>query len=150
MKLAEALQERSDINIRISELMQRIRLNAIVQEGEKPAEDPNDLMKEYNSSADRLRELIARINLTNCQTVSDGKSITELIAEKDTLSMKIKAYRELVLCASQTAARARATEIKLLSTVDVHKLQKKVDTIAQELRLLDNKIQQLNWTTELL
>lgn len=150
MKLAEALQERSDITVRLQELMQRIRLNSIVQEGEKPAEDPDELISEYNAAADRLRELIERINLTNCRTESDGRSITQMIAEKDTLSMKIKAYRELVLCASQTATRARATEIKLVSTVDVRKLQKKTDSMSQELRLLDNRIQQLNWTTELL
>ncbi len=150
MKLAEALQERSDINIRMQELIHRIRTNAIVQEGEKPAEDPEELLKEYTEAADRLSELIARINLTNCATKADGKSITELLAEKDALTQKIKAYRELALCASETGNRARATEIKLLSAVDVKEMQKKADDMSRDLRQTDNKIQQLNWTTELL
>ena len=38
MKLAEALQERADLNRRIQQLQQRLNSNAIVQEGGRPAE----------------------------------------------------------------------------------------------------------------
>lgn len=64
MKLAEALQERADINSRLAELYPRLSNNAIVQEGEKPAEDPQSLIDEIESCTARLAELIARINLT--------------------------------------------------------------------------------------
>ena len=40
MKLAEALQERADLNRRISELTDRISCCVLVQEGEEPPEDP--------------------------------------------------------------------------------------------------------------
>ena len=40
MKLAEALQERADLNRRIAGLSSRLADNALVQEGERPAEDP--------------------------------------------------------------------------------------------------------------
>ena len=50
MKLAEALQERSDINKRISELRRRLENCLLVQEGEEPAEDPMDLLNELDSS----------------------------------------------------------------------------------------------------
>ena len=36
MKLAEALQERADLNIRIQQLRSRLENNALVQEGEQP------------------------------------------------------------------------------------------------------------------
>ena len=39
MKLAEALQERADLNRQIEQLQARLYNNAVVQEGEKPAED---------------------------------------------------------------------------------------------------------------
>ena len=42
------------------------------------------------------------------------------------------------------------SEIKILSTVDVVKLQKQIDDMSKELRIVDNKIQSLNWSTELL
>ena len=45
MKLAEALQERADLNRRIEQLRARIQTNALVQEGEKPAEDPQKLIR---------------------------------------------------------------------------------------------------------
>ncbi len=150
MKLAEALQERADLNRRIQQLRQRLVDNAIVQEKEKPAEDPKELLKELNGCLDNLEALMARINLTNCQTLVEGKTLTECIARRDALSLKINSYRDLASAASQTGRRATRTEIKLLSTVDVKDLQKQVDTLSKELRLLDNQIQSTNWTTELL
>lgn len=41
------------------------------------------------------------------------------------------------------------TEIKIVSTVPVPEIQKTVDGLAKELRNVDEKIQELNWTTEL-
>jgi len=150
MKLAEALQERADLNRNIEQLRARLVNNAIDQENEKPAEDPKALIRELDSSVERLEELMHRINRTNCATVSDGRTITELIARKDALRVKISVYKDLVANASQTARRARMTEIKILSTVDVKKLQKQIDDMSKELRITDNTIQSLNWSTELL
>lgn len=150
MKLAEALQERADLNRNIEQLRERLCINAIVQENEKPAEDPKALLRELDSSADRLQELMERINRTNCLTEKDGKSITSLIAARDSLTLRIAAYKALVREASQIGRRARQTEIKLLSTVDVKKLQAEIDKMSKELRIVDNTIQSLNWSTELL
>jgi len=150
MKLAEALQERADLNRRIQQLRQRLVDNAIVQEKEKPAEDPKELLKELDGCLDSLETLMTRINLTNCQTMVEGKTLTACIARRDALSLKINSYRDLASAASQTGRRATRTEIKLLSTVDVQTLQKQVDALSRELRLLDNQIQSTNWTTELL
>ena len=50
MKLAEALQLRTGLQKRISQLSSRLCNNATVQEGEKPAEDPAALMEEYELS----------------------------------------------------------------------------------------------------
>lgn len=149
MKLAEALQERADLNRNIEQLKSRLSMNAIAQENEEPAEDPAALLKELDTSVKRLRKLICTINMTNCRVTKDGKSITELIAERDTILIRINAYRQLVNSASQTGMRARAKEIKIVSTVDVKKLQKDIDKMCRELRLIDNTIQELNWTTEL-
>ena len=150
MKLAEALQERADLNRNIEQLSGRLTSNALVQEGETTAEDPNELLKQLDTAAARLEELMARINLTNCKTLSDGVSITELIAKKDCLRLKLNTYKTLAYEASQTARRASRTEIKVMSAVDVRKLQKTVDKLSAELRQTDNAIQALNWNTELL
>lgn len=150
MKLAEALQERADLKIKLSNLSSRITNNCLCQEGEKPAEDPNALIKEYDECIGRFNYLVEKINLTNCRTDVDGKTLTSLLAEKDALSLRVSMYRNLVNTASSGAQRARRTEIKILSTVNVAKLQKTADELARELRILDNKIQAANWTSDLI
>ena len=150
MKLAEALQERADLNRRIEQLRYRLSNNVLVQEGEKPLEDPAALLEELESSFTRLEWLIARINLTNCAVKVEGRSLTELIARRDVLSLRAEAYRRLVEEASQNTHRATRTEIKILSAVDVPTLQKQADDASRELRLLDNTLQATNWTADLM
>lgn len=150
MKLAEALQERADLNRRIEQLRYRLSNNVLVQEGEKPLEDPAALLEGLESSFTRLEWLIARINLTNCAVKVEGRSLTELIARRDVLSLRAEAYRRLVEEASQNTHRATRTEIKILSAVDVPALQKQADDASRELRLLDNTLQATNWTADLM
>ena len=149
MKLAEALQERADLNTKINELRCRLGNNATVQEGEAPAEDPNELIFQLDECAARLEELIARINATNCATVTEKGTLTELIAKRDCLKVKIDAYRDLAGNASSLCDRVTRSEIVILSTVDVRALQKQIDAMSRELRCTDNMIQQLNWLTEI-
>ena len=150
MKLAEALQERADLNCKIDELRNRLQHNALVQEGEEPAEAPEELLTELDFSIDRLEELIFRINRTNCMTIDNGKSITELIAKKDTLAVRIRSYRELISTASSKTNRAMHSEIRVLSSVNVKYLQRKLDEMCRQYRETDIRIQQINWKTDLL
>lgn len=70
--------------------------------------------------------LIARINRTNCQTVVEGQTLTELIAQKDALSLKLHVYRDVVYAGSQISYRARNTEIKIRSAFSVADWQKEI------------------------
>ena len=150
MKLAEALQERADLNRNIEQLKSRLENNVLVQEGETPAEAPETLKRELDAAVARLSYLISRINLTNSRVEVDGQTLTELIARKDALSLKIHVYRDVVCAGSQTSYRARNTEIKIKSAIVVADWQAEIDKMAKELRLLDNKLQDSNWKTELI
>ncbi len=150
MKLAEALQERADLNRRIDELRRRINNNILVQEGENPSEDPVELIAELNADMARMEELIAAINLTNCRTKADGMTLTQLIARKDAITLKLSAYRDFVYTASQNTSRARGTEIRVRAAVQASDLQKEADALSKELRLLDNLLQETNWKTKLI
>ncbi len=150
MKLATALSERADLQERLSELGIRLNNNSKVQEGEKPSEEPGELLEELDRIIRRMEELIARINLTNSRTVRDGKTITELLARRDCLKSKIQIMRNFLDNASNRTHRMTHSEIKIVSTVPVADLQKKVDALSKELRECDELIQELNWTTELL
>lgn len=149
MKLAEALQERADLNTRIEQLKARLDANCIVQEGEKPQEDPAALLKELDWCIQRLEDLIAAINRTNAETVIEGETITARIARKDCLRIKIAAYRNLANSAAQVNFRARGSEIRFLPTVNVAELRRNVDRLSRDLRLLDNQLQAANWSIEL-
>ena len=150
MKLATALSERADLQRRIAELGSRLNSNARVQDGEEPAEDPQELLAELNKDFERLEELIARINHTNNETRYNDITITDLIARRDCLNQKIGIMRNFLNTASEKVSRYSKTEIKIFSTVSVPELQKKVDRLSKELRETDEKIQELNWTTELI
>ena len=150
MKLAEALQERADLIRKIAQLGSRINDNALVQEGEKPNEDPKAMLAELRSCVTRLEKLIAAINYTNCSVKVDGVTLTQMIARKDTLRSLQSALRAAIEAASQSTYRARGAEIKIVSTLDVGALRKESDSAAKELRLLDNKLQQANWTFDLI
>ena len=149
MKLAEALSARSDLNTRLYQLQTRLNNNSKVQEGDEPSEDPSSLLAELDDAT--MRHLIARINLTNSVTRSkDGRTLTELIARRDVLTRKAEILRSFLDEASCTVNRSSASEIRIVSTVNVKELRKTVDSISEEVRLTDTAIQELNWTTELI
>ena len=150
MKLATALSERADLQRRLSELSIRLNNNAKVQEGEKPAEDPTELLKELDEGMERLEELISRINRTNNETKAGTGTLSDLIAHRDCLKERIRIMRDFLNTASEKITRYSKTEIRILRAVPVAKLQKTVDAYAKQLRETDEQIQGLNWTTELL
>lgn len=150
MKLASALVERSDLQRKISELSNRLNTNAKVQDGEEPAEKPEELLEEMDSVMTRLEELVTKINLTNSSVVVEGKTLTEWLAKRDCLKQRIGLLRGFLNSASEKIDRYSRAEIKIVSTVNVKALQKDVDALSKTLRETDEKIQEINWTTELL
>ena len=150
MKLAEALQLRADLQKRMGQLAERLHQNARVQEGEKPAEDPVELLAEYEDCAGQLEELMARINRTNCETRTEKGTLTELLAKRDCLKLRVQTYHDFLMSASSLTQRGMRTEIRVFSTVPVPEYRKKADTLSRQLRETDNAIQAANWTTELL
>jgi hypothetical protein len=151
MKLAEALLERAEIQKKNRQLISRVIVNAKVQEGDRPAEEPGELIEEYEDSMSRFLELVQRINATNCKTRFDEKmSVTDAIAKRDYLGIKIKAYREFYESACIRIERYARNEIKYIRCMDPKELQEKINKLSKEYREIDNKIQGLNWTVELI
>ncbi len=149
MKLAQALNLRSDIQNRMCELEDRLAANARTQEGVTPAEDPVALFEEYENCVVQLETLMAQINRTNNETVINGITLTALLAKRDCLKLRVKTYRRFLQEASALAGRAMRSEIRILSTVPVSDYRKRLDDCAAELRKIDGIIQEANWVTEL-
>ena len=160
MKLAEALILRADCQKKISQLRQRLARSAKVQEGEQPPENPQELLSELESAIAELTSLIQRINRTNANTdlastefasgaLSVG-TLSDALAQRDTLSLKRSALDGLIQSAAVTHNRYSQSEVKIVSTVDIAGLQRQLDNTAQAYRILDAQIQQLNWQVDLL
>ena len=150
MKLAEALILRADLQKRIDQLRVRLNNNAKVQENDEPSEKPEELLNELDSNINQLKVLIKQINKTNCVTVSNGQTLADLIAERDTLTLKSNVLRGFLNIAGQKVNLYSTTEIKIMSTVDVPALQKELDLLSKKIRETDTELEQANWLTELI
>jgi hypothetical protein len=145
------LVNRADCQKRIEQLRQRLVRSAKVQEGETPPENPTELLAEVERTIAELAQLIKRINKTNTTTVVTGvQTLTDALAERDTLTLKRSVLTGLIEAAAAPQMRLGRAEIKLFSTVNVAELQQQADALAKQARELDTQIQELNWRTELI
>jgi len=150
MKLAEALSLRADLQKRIAQIQRRLQASCKVQEGDAPAENPEELMKELQDNLDQLEQLMVRINKTNQMTVlDDGKTITEKIAKRDVMTKQVSILQQLLDYLMTREERYSRNEIKYVFTVSVSSIQKQADDCSKRLRAVDVEIQSVNWTVEL-
>lgn len=151
MKLAEALILRADLQKKIEQLKSRLENNVVVQEGDKPSEEPDVLLREFENCVIELTNLIKRINKTNNQTrFNEEWTLADALAERDGIWEKRLVLSHIAEAASIKQDRYSRTEIKYISIVNVKEMQKEVDRLSKEFRELDTKIQGLNWTVDLI
>jgi hypothetical protein len=150
VKLGEALARRAELQTRLAQVRDRLRVTALVQEGDQPAEDPQPLLAELDAIAAELEALIAAINATNAQTRLDsGLTLTEALARRDVLGLLHGALKAVADATAQQQARYSRSEIRLVRTFDVAAVRARVDQLARERRQLDVEIQNANWTVDL-
>jgi hypothetical protein len=156
-KLAEALVERKGLQEKLNRLFVRIAANVKVQEGEPPDESPDVLIQEAQNVLAEMKQLTMQINVTNIQTElpgsSDGTSLMAAIAERDRLSGERKLLEHAVNAARVEVNRmygVTRNEVKWKSTVSVSDLQAQIDAVSKSYRLLDTRIQEANWLTDLI
>ena len=149
MKLAEALVLRADLQKRIAQLRERLRQSALVQEGEQPPENPEQLLTELDQLLSQLGEMIARINRTNMQVhLNGGEVLSDALARRDMLSLRCSIITTLAETAANRSERYGRSEIRKISTVDVAALRRQLDEIARQRRELDTAIQATNWAVD--
>lgn len=151
MRLAEALVQRADHQKKIAQLKERLERVVKVQEGEQPAEDPQLLMTELENTIRSLSVLVKRINKTNAQTeFTAGITIADALAERDGIMQERAAFNEVLENASIRQDRYSRSEVKYERTVNIVDIQNKVDRLSKSYRELDFKIQEKNWTIDLI
>lgn len=151
MKLAEALIERAELQRRNAELLKRINDNVLVQEGDDPAEQPKELLAEYEKNRERLLFLVRRINATNQAVPFDGEgSVADAIIRRDNMKARMGAYRSICASATIRVDRYSQKEVRYVRCIDPKELQAVIDRLSKEYRELDTKLQGINWTVDLL
>lgn len=151
MKLAEALLLRADYRNTLAQLESRIVNNSKVQEDMIPDENPQTLLEEMSALYDETAQLVQRINLTNQSTMlNDKMSLTDAIVLRETTRQKHQSLMRIHAQASERDFRLTRTEIKMTTVIDIAELQKDIDALAKQIRVLDTAIQEKNWLTPLL
>ena len=150
MKLAEALLLRADMKKKLASLRERLTANAVVQEKEKPHEDPQKLIKEATGVLEQLESLALSINAANLSTsLPDGRTLAQVIARRDRLVQQHSLLQLLVASARKEPDRYSMKEIKWVATVDVARLQKQSDDLSRQIREINAIIQETNWRVEI-
>ena len=151
MKLAEALSIRSQLVNKITQLRSQLNDCVKIQEGDDMAETPMEVVEELDSTLGELRRIIYAINMTNTLTkYEDGRNLTSLIAERDTLKQRVSILNSAVETLTQKESRYNRSEIRYVRTVDVPEFRKLYNESAAKLRKLDLQIQGLGFTTDLI
>lgn len=153
MRLAEALIFRADLQKSIDDIKNRIVNNAVIQEGTQPAEDPATLMEELYVKLDQHEKLVYDINFTNIVVKTEnGLTLNDAIQKRDTLSKLQNALTSLSshVNSNSNASRYSRTEILSVATVDIPSIQKRIEDLTQERRLIEVQIQATNWTNTLI
>jgi hypothetical protein len=150
MKIGEALTHRSQLQTRFTVLLERLKVSAVVQEGDDPPENPAELLPQLEGVGRELESLVARINRTNLRTtLGDGRTLTDALARRDHLTRLQMALQQIAEAATASQARYSRSEIRAVRMVDVGELRRRADDLARERRELDAAIQEANWQKEL-
>ncbi len=151
MSVGEALNRRADLQKRIAQLQNRLGASVLTQEGDEPPESAQELLAEVDLLCDELQRLIAQINRTNASTrLSTGETVTEGLAQRDVLALRQDVLRTVVRAATNSSlSRYSRSEIRMVRQVRVGDVQRTIDALARQRRELETKLQEHNWTTQL-
>lgn len=150
MKISEALIEKSEL-LKINEqILNRIIRNAIVQEGEKPSEEVSVLLKILNDNFIKIEDLSLRIAKANSIVLTKtGIRIADAIIKKELLGKNIEIFRKIYESGDTNSARYSQSEIRKIRTFDLKEIQKNIDLLSKEYRVLDVNIQEANWNNNI-
>ena len=122
----------------------------MVQEGEVPHEDPQELIQETFRLIQEQEQLFCQINRANLEVkLPDGRSLMEAIAARDRLTLQCAVLKQALQSSMHNPDLYSQREIKWKSVLKVAGLQKQADDLSKKLRELNTLIQATNWTAEI-
>ena len=153
MKIAEAMAERAAMRTKLNDLLLRMRSAGTYQEGQSPSEDVMALLSEWKEVRRDLTALELRINRTNARIELEiGLTIADAIVHRNELSMLAMIHKQLadIGAGATTAPRWGRAELVTKTDIPVTEMRNTSDDYARLRRELDMRLQQLDWTVDLL
>lgn len=151
MKLAEALLLRSDLQTKLASVQQRINNNVLIQEGDEASENANTLIEDALAINAQLQQIIQSIHYTNAHAKTiHGNALLAVLNQRDSLTQQHRILQQAIDSSRRENGRYSSSEIRWIKTISVADLQKKADTISQQLRQNNLEIQASNWQIELI
>lgn len=154
MKLAEALQMKTDLKMDLGRIQRRLEAVSLVEEGSKPAEDPYALLNRHLSISERLESITIKIANTNqTESISFGGEtfvLSKALAKREQLRHRVKFLRDLH--ESMVTGRRGLyynDNTKMVATIEPTEIETRANAAASDLRTLNSAIQEKNWTTEI-
>lgn len=150
MKLGAALSELKNEKSQLARLIQIRKDVMYVKEDKKPAFDAKKLTDQINKKMDEIRELKIKIMKTNLQTKIGDLNLAEAILKVSDLRSKISNLTDLIeLNRRDWLTRRRDDDVELIPQVEESEIEKEIRELEQEKVRLDNEIQKVNWSVDL-
>ena len=146
MKLAEALLIRSDQKKKLASLRERITRNVIVQEGETPSEDVEELLRQASGVMQEHIKIAQLINAANqTRKLADGRLLAGVLADSDALVHQHSLVTAAIQATNKDVTRYGLKEIKWVPQIDIAAMQKRSDDLSKNIREINIAIQAANW-----
>ena len=138
----------------LQRIQRRLEAVSLVEEGSKPAEDPEALLNRHLSVSEQLESITIKITDTNqIESVSFGGEtfvLSKALAKREQLRHRVKFLRDLH--ESMITGRRGiyyGNESKMVATLEPSKIEVQANRAASSLRELNSIIQEKNWTTNI-
>lgn len=158
MKLGEALNQRKYYMNRVPQLLKALQACVTVQQGVAPNKaEPQaaELKATLDTEMAALSKIIVDINITNNSAkVGSGLTIMQAIARREYLKQAQGVYTGIAqFIRPRTEKDYRDSErTTYVAAEGIHpaNIKQMMNTYASEWRALDNELQQVNWTVDLI
>jgi len=150
MKLGAGLSKLKSDKSQLARLIKLRKDSMYVKEGKTPSFDAAELTDSINSKIDEIRELKVRIMKTNLGTEIEDLALAEAIIKVGDLRSKIANLTELIEFDRRYSWLDRDDkEVDYTPQINESLIEEEARKLEQEKVKLDNEIQKMNWTVEL-
>ena len=148
MKIGEALSLLKKEKSRLSRLISLRKENVFVEKGKEPQFSVKNLTEEINKKTEDIRKLKIKLQKTNQSTkiLDDNLTLAEAIIRIDDIRKNISNLSELF----EKRSLFRDKNENEIPVIEQKKIEEEIEKLQTEKTKLDNKIQQTNWSSQII